>query len=375
MAELYIGLISGTSIDAIDAVLADFGGAPQVVATASYSFPEQVRKELHTICNSGICPMDKLGELDRQLGLLFGTAVNKLLESAGVKRADVRAIGSHGQTIHHAPHGEIRYTIQIGDPNTIAELTGITTVADFRRRDIAAGGQGAPLVPPFHAAAFRSTGHDRVVLNIGGIANITVLPRDAAQPVIGFDTGPGNGLLDAWVQKHRGEPFDRSGAWAASGKVDTALLKSLLKDGYFDKDPPKSTGREYFNLAWLEHHLTGSASSEKEDVQATLCELTAITIAQDIRQYAPATKQIMVCGGGAYNSALMKRLATLMSDCEVTSTANYGIAPDWIEATAFAWLARATLGGQAGNLPSVTGAHHAVVLGGIYAGNRSQDRY
>jgi anhydro-N-acetylmuramic acid kinase len=308
-----------------------------------------------------------MGQADRELGLAFGAAVNSLLQNAGIPHSAVRAIGSHGQTIRHrppAPHQNHPFTLQVGDPSSIAQLTGIATVADFRRRDIAAGGQGAPLVPAFHRAVFNSN-RCRAIVNIGGIANITLLPT--AGSVLGFDTGPGNTLMDSWITRHRGESYDRDGAWAAAGKVVPSLLTSLLNDPYFAAPAPKSTGREHFNLAWLDRHLAESTSPvSASDVQATLAELTAQSIARAIVALSPAPREVFVCGGGAYNSHLMVRLEALLHPRQLGNTAQLGIAPEWVEATAFAWLAQQTLAGKPGNEPAVTGAQSYCVLGAIY---------
>jgi anhydro-N-acetylmuramic acid kinase len=337
------------------------------VSSLSRPYPPQARERLGEISATPASSIDKLGELDRQVGELFAAAANQLMKQAGIDKAAIRAIGSHGQTIRHRPDNNLPYTLQIGDPNIIAALTGITTVADFRRRDMALGGQGAPLVPGFHAAAFRTSAENRVVLNIGGIANITVLAADPDVPVTGFDTGPGNTLLDSWIQKHQGKPYDDRGAWAATGHADQALLDSLLHDAYFEREPPKSTGPEYFNVGWVTRHLSANAPPAA-DVQATLCELTARSVVAAIQRHAPDTTMVLICGGGGRNDTLMDRLQARLADECVTmcSTEAYGIAPQWVEAAAFAWLARQTVAGRPGNVPSVTGASHAVVLGGIY---------
>jgi anhydro-N-acetylmuramic acid kinase len=280
----------------------------------------------------------------------------------------VRAIGSHGQTVRHEPDGDHPFSVQIGDPNVIAEITGITTIADFRRRDIAAGGQGAPLVPAFHAAVLRSSDEDRVALNIGGMANITVLPRDPAQAVTGFDTGPGNVLMDAWAARHLGTPLDSEGRWAGSAPRDEALLAVLLSDEYFQRQPPKSTGREHFNMTWLEARLAQLGTApEPAQVQASLAALTALSCAAAIQRYAPRTQQVLVCGGGVHNVTLLQQLTDALPGVRVASTQTQGLDPDWVEALAFAWLAQQTLAGKPGNLPSVTGARAPVVLGGIYS--------
>jgi anhydro-N-acetylmuramic acid kinase len=369
--ELYVGLMSGTSLDGIDAVLIDLhtkhGRQPRLLAAQTFPLPSPLREQLQALCQTGEAEIERMGQTDRLLGLSFGNAVNTLLDTAGVPRSAVRAIGSHGQTIRHrppGPHQPYPFTLQIGDPSSIAQLTGITTVADFRRRDIAAGGQGAPLVPPFHRALFAGP-RTRAIVNIGGIANVTLLPIDGS--VTGFDTGPGNTLLDNWIARHSGDTYDRDGAWAASGKVAPELLQRLLGDPYFSAVAPKSTGREYFNLAWLERHIADmEISTATADVQATLVELTARTIADEIDRLTPAPHEIFICGGGAYNTHLMLRLEALLHPRQLGSTQLLGIAPEWVEAAAFAWLAQQTLAGKPGNDPAVTGASIYCVLGAIY---------
>lgn len=366
MNELYVGLMSGTSMDGVDAALVDLSAIPRVVAGITQPMPAEIRDRLSEISTAHSSSFDKLGELDRRVGELFAAAANRLVHHAGIPATEVHAIGSHGQTIRHRPDNNFPYTLQIGDPNIITELTGITTVADFRRRDMAAGGQGAPLVPAFHATAFRAPGEHRVVLNLGGIANITILSADPATPPTGFDTGPGNTLLDAWIRKHQGRPYDDNGQWAATGAVHAALLESLFHDAYFDREPPKSTGREYFNLSWLERKVAAIGAVTPVDVQATLCELTARSVADAIRRHASNTTAVLVCGGGSANNWLIHCLHRALPKLTVTSTEAYGIAPRWVEAAAFAWLAKQTLEGRPGNVPSVTGAGRPVVLGGIY---------
>ncbi len=369
--ELYVGLMSGTSLDGIDAVLIELsttqGQQPRLLAAQTFPLPAPLREQLQALCQTGDAEIERMGQADRQLGLSFGTAVNTLLDIAGIPRSAVRAIGSHGQTIRHRPPGPNQqhpFTLQIGDPSSIAQLTGITTVADFRRRDIAAGGQGAPLVPPFHRAIFKGS-RTRAIVNIGGIANVTLLPVDGS--VTGFDTGPGNTLLDNWIARHCGDSYDRDGAWAASGKVVPELLQRLLGDPYFSAAAPKSTGREHFNLAWLERHIADTdASITAVDVQATLAELTALTIVREIDALTPVPHEVFICGGGAYNTHLMLRLEALLHPRQLGSTALLGIAPEWVEAAAFAWLAQQTLAGNAGNEPAVTGASAYCVLGAIY---------
>lgn len=370
MPELFIGLMSGTSLDAIDAVLVDLGSpTPQQIAVHSHPLPAALRAQLLTLCHGGTADELRLtAELDVRLGHLFAEAALALLQQAAIPTSAVLAIGSHGQTVRHEPDGDHPFSVQIGDPNVIAQLTGITTVADFRRRDIAAGGQGAPLVPAFHTAVLRSTDEDRVALNIGGMANITVMPRNPQQAVTGFDTGPGNVLMDAWAAKHLGTPQDNEGRWAGSAPRHEPLLAALLSDAYFQCPPPKSTGREHFNMAWLEARLAQfDAKPEPAQVQASLVSLTAQSCAGAIQRYAPHTQRVLVCGGGVHNVTLMQQLTDALPGIRVASTQALGLDPDWVEALAFAWLAKQTLAGKPGNLPSVTGAKASVVLGGIYS--------
>lgn len=365
---LYIGLMSGTSMDAIDAVLVDHDEhPPRIVARHSHTIPEPLHRALTTVVE-GKYDGPMLWRLDVELGGLFADAVKDLLARAGVAAGDVTAIGSHGQTIYHGPDDSPPVTVQIADPNVIAERTGITTVADFRRRDLAAGGQGAPLAPAFHRAVFHNPGSARAVVNIGGIANITVLPKDPKAPVTGFDTGPGNTLMDLWCAKHRGQPMDNDGEFAARGSIIEKLLSAFLGDPYFGRPPPKSTGREYFNFSWLQRTLeaAGCQANKPEDVQRTLLEFTAAGIANAIAGQAPDTEEVFVCGGGAHNPVLMEALSSRLDKCAVSSTARAGIDPKWIEAVAFSWMAKQTLSGEPSNLPTVTGARRAVILGGIY---------
>lgn len=374
-SALYLGLISGTSADSIDAALVSFsGGLPQLRASHSHPWPAALREQMLGLAQGETTlDLDAFGRLDVQIGQRFAEAALQLLEHSNTPTHAVRAIGSHGQTLRHRPVGEHPFTLQLGDPSVIAERCGIDVVADFRRADIAAGGQGAPLLPAVHAMLLARPGHTRVVLNLGGIANITVLRADGS--VQGFDTGPANGLLDAWCMRHRGEPYDRDGAFAASGQVDAMLLDALLVDAYFALLPPKSTGREHFHLAWLATHPR-LAQLDPADVQATLLELTARSVTAAIVQHAPTTDDVLVCGGGLHNSALMHRLAALLAPRVLDSTARHGIDPDFLEATAFAWLARQRLLGLPGNLPAVTGARGPRVLGAIYSapGNATEAR-
>lgn len=374
MPEYYIGLISGTSLDAVDAALLDLSSQPpRLLQAISHPLPDALRSELLNLCQPGENEIQRLGQADTCLGKTLAEAVKALLSAAQTHATEIQAIGSHGQTVRHLPLGEDGFSLQIGDPNRIAEQTGITTVADFRRRDLAAGGEGAPLAPAFHAAVFAHTETPRIILNLGGIANITLLDADPAQAVSGFDTGPANGLMDAWIQHHRQQPFDQDGAWAASGRVDEPLLKQLLSDVYLQQPPPKSSGREYYNLAWLEKQL-GALSRQlpAEDVQATLCEFSAASVADAIGRFVKpkqvALWELYVCGGGAHNSHFMSRLSGRLAPMAVKTTTELGIEPDWVEACAFAWLARETLQHRAGNIPAVTGARRSVILGGIYPG-------
>ena len=367
MPEYYIGLISGTSMDGIDAVLAQFHTSSMaIIQTRTCPYPDELRDKLGAaVREPKTCGIDDIGTLDRWTGECFRDAVFALLNDAGVDAANIVAIGSHGQTLRHRPDATRPFTMQIGDPAIIATATGIATVADFRRTDMALGGQGAPLVPPFHEWLFRDKEQDRVVLNIGGIANITILPAGEAS-IAGFDTGPGNTLLDAWIRHHQGAAFDEGGRWAAAGSCNDNLLARLLEDPYFAKAQPKSTGPEYFNLDWL--HRANANDLKAVDVQATLCELTAVSISNAVRSAAPGTPQVLVCGGGIHNSEIQRRLGEQMPQVEISSTANAGLDPDWVEASAFAWLAMRTLKGKSGNHPAVTGASRFAVLGAIYPG-------
>lgn len=364
--DLYIGLMSGTSADGIDAVLVDFSQTyPNVIAAHYVPYAETIREQIFALRQTGADEIQHLGELDITLGKIFAQAVTELLKKQNLTARDIKAIGSHGQTIRHFPHHPHRFTLQIGDPNTIAELTGITTVADFRRKDVALGGQGAPLVPAFHHYVLASATTDRAIVNIGGIANITILPKNNTKPIIGFDTGPGNALLDEWIYLHKRKRNDENGDWAASGKVDFNLLVNLTSDPYFQIPPPKSTGREYFNLNWLKQKTDLFETSPK-DIQTTLVEFTAVTILNAIRSNIESG-DIIACGGGVHNHFLMQRLENLSKPhFTVSSSEKFGIHPTAVEATAFAWLAKQTMQRQPGNLPSVTGAKKAAILGGIY---------
>lgn len=359
MAELFVGLISGTSADGVDAALVEFGPTPRLVAAKLEPYPAELRAELLDFMQGRYRgdPVDQLLRLDRLLGERFADLAESLLVSAGVPTNAVTAIGSHGQTLRHLPPHS---TLQVADPNLISARLGLPVVADFRRMDIAVGGEGAPLVPAFHRAAFGSDTEARAIVNIGGIANVTLLASDGTTS--GGDVGPGNALLDAWCARHTGAQLDTDGALAARGKVDAKLLARLRADPYFGRPLPKSTGRELFNMAWLEAAL--SPALAPADVQATLAELTATTIVDALGTARPA--RVFVCGGGAHNQHLMRRLASLLAPVPVASTASVGLDPDFVEAAAFAWLARETLAGRPGNAPAATGAHRAAVLGGRF---------
>jgi anhydro-N-acetylmuramic acid kinase len=361
---LYLGLISGTSMDAIDAALVDFDVKPlRVVATSATPFdPVLKARAAALIDRADSVALDEVGQIDVEIGRAFARAASSLLQTAGIGPARVAAIGSHGQTLRHRPDLPAPFTWQIGDPNVLAEMTGISVVADFRRRDVAAGGQGAPLLPVFHDQVFRSDAEDRVIANLGGIANITILSRGT--PVTGFDTGPANRLLDAWIFAHQGHEFDSHGRWAATGTVDEQLLQALLEEPYFRLPPPKSTGRELFNMNWLSTQL-GSAVRPPNDVQATLLKFTAVTLADAVRRYAPGAA-IYACGGGAHNRGLLAAIAALTAPNRVASTAELGLDPDFVEAIAFAWFAKRTLDGQPSSAASVTGAKGERILGGVY---------
>ena len=413
---LFIGLISGTSMDAVDAALVDLDGGATIVATHSASIPGDLKRELHALSQDPHAAALRFWNADARVGSVFAGAALALLDAAGVDARDVAAIGSHGQTVYHAPDAATPLTVQLGDPNVIAERTGITTVADFRRRDVAAGGEGAPLAPAFHRAVFSAPGVERGILNLGGIANLTVLPADPAHPLLGFDTGPGNTLLDAFVRDRCGAAMDRDAALAREGEVIPSLLAALLADPYFERAPPKSTGRELFNTAWLDArlaahvqtratpapepaptlaprldtrldaqvradappepppapaprldaHLAAGSEAGPRDVLRTLCELTVETAVAAVERFAPRTEEIYLCGGGAHNPLITARLAQRAAPIRVDTTSGLGIHPDWVEAAAFAWLAMRTLAGEAGNAPSVTGAAGEAVLGGIH---------
>lgn len=375
-SSLFVGLMSGTSMDAVDAVLAEFSPTDpaKVLRWHSHAIPENLRRQLAGLAIPGGDNIDLLGKSDHQLGELFADAVSTLLTASEVPHTAISGIGSHGQTIRHRPASEQHphaFTLQIGDPNIIAARTGITTVADFRRADMAVGGQGAPLAPAFHQYAFQHEGKNRAIVNVGGMANVTWLP--AHGEALGFDTGPGNRLMDYWIDRHLNRPFDNAGSWAASHTPIPSLLKTLLKHPFFSKLPPKSTGREAFNEQWLNQVLaTADQNLSAGDVQATLLALTANSITTSITMLPGTTDEIYICGGGASNEALMRSIQAALAPIPVASTANLGVDPHQVEALAFAWFAQRTLLNLPSNLPAVTGASREAVLGGIYPGRLSK---
>lgn len=368
--ELFIGLMTGTSLDSADAVLVDFSGERITLAgTHREPLPRDLQQSLLGLTRPGNDEINTLMQCDRALGRLYAKAVCSLLDASGTSATEVHAIGSHGQTLRHQPCANgthpLPWTLQIGDPATLAVESGIPVVADFRRQDIAAGGQGAPLVPAFHAAVFRSPGETRVILNIGGIANITVLPPAGA--ITGQDTGPGNSLMDLWIHRQRGLDYDQDGAWARSGRVQEERVRRWIEaEPWFRQAPPKSTGRETFGLAWLDRHQAELAALPAADAQACLADFTAQSIALAIHAQAPAGCAVFACGGGVHNGFLLERLGVHLPGHAIRGTSALGMDPEWVEAAAFAWLARQRVLGLPGNLPEVTGASRSLVLGGLY---------
>jgi anhydro-N-acetylmuramic acid kinase len=370
--ELYVGLMSGTSMDGIDAVVVDFGAPmPEVRAAVHRPFEPALRAELFALQRPGPDELHRMALAANGLADAYAGVIADALRAARVGTAAIRAAGAHGQTVRHRP--DAGYTSQLLNASRLAERSGVTVVADFRSRDVAAGGQGAPLVPAFHAALFQDPLEARVVVNIGGIANVTVLPAAAGgMPVTGWDTGPGNVLLDGWCRRHTGEEFDRDGRWATGGRVLPELLESLRADPYFALEPPKSTGRDLFDIDWLLARVPTAAPAR--DVQATLLRLTTGAIVADVRRRCPRARRVLVCGGGARNGALMTALADDFRGCAagtevatlVQRTDEFGVPGDQVEAMAFAWLARQALLGRPGNLPAVTGARGPRVLGGVF---------
>lgn len=364
MPEYFIGLMSGTSVDAIDAVLMDFAQSNTYIVS---SYSQAISVQLHSDINSLIAARQlpiNIEKLDQQFVNASCEVVRQLLKLTSIDARQISAIGSHGQTVFHNPKGIPPASIQIGNPHIIANTTGIPTIGNFRQADIDAGGQGAPLACAYHAKVLQSTEEERVVLNLGGIANITKLPKDKNEPIIGFDTGPANTLMDAWSQKHLNKLYDQDGNWAQSGKVNLTLLEQMLEDSYFTNLPPKSTGREHFNLEWIQHQLdTCGSPISIEDVQATLLALTTHSIADSIDAWCPQTEKILLCGGGSENKFLVQQLENILDGKALQSTSDYGVPAKWMEAMAFAWLAKLNLENKPGNIPIVTGADKPVILG------------
>lgn len=356
--------MSGTSMDGIDAVLVSFqDNAVQIHASHTTPYPDAIRHRLLAACQNQAAP-DEIGELDTLIGALFAQAANEVLRNSGFDPTMIRGIGSHGQTLRHQPSGAAPFSIQIGNPSVVSEATRITTVADFRRRDMAAGGQGAPLVPAFHKAFFSSDTENRCILNLGGIANITWLPANASIPATGFDTGPANALMDAWCLDQTGLPFDSDGHWASEGSVNQELLDDMLSDAYFAKAPPKSTGKERFNLEWVKTLVSRHPGIPAEDIQRTLLQLTVASVGRQLPETADL--RVYVCGGGARNPLLMEELGKALPETRLALTAELGVDPQMVEPVAFAWLAKQALEGKPGNLPDVTGASGPRILGAIY---------
>lgn len=364
----YVGVMSGTSVDGLDiAVLDVSAGAPRIVQSTTVALPPDLGTALVALASPGDDEIARAGTCDAALGKFIGQAVLACLESWRISPYDIRAIGCHGQTIRHSPDTTPPFTLQIGDPNRVAETTGIDTVADLRRRDMAAGGEGAPLTPLFHDALFRDAERHRIVVNIGGIANATMLPA-ASDSILGFDTGPGNALLDAWIRHCKGEPYDRDGTWASQGTVAPKLLEALRGDAFVSRPPPKSTGKELYNLDYVSRVST-RFDYPPEDVQATLLEFTAWSIATAVERWGPGTGDVVACGGGRRNHALMNRLAANLPGYGIFRTDDLDVDGDGLEAAAFAWFAHRTLAGQPSNVPAVTGAKGPRILGAIYPGS------
>lgn len=361
--------MSGTSLDGVDAVLADFENLqPSVIAHSCAPLSSALKNELLALNTPGANELHRAALAANGLVQVYAEQVQHLLKNTAIDASQVRAIGAHGQTVRHQP-GEfdgLGYTLQLNNPALLAELSGIDVVADFRSRDVAAGGQGAPLVPPFHQAFFGQAGKSIAVLNIGGISNITLLGADPAIALVGFDCGPGNALMDAWCLQHTGSAYDDKGQWAAGGNIAQGLLYDMLTEPFFARQPPKSTGRDLFNKPWLAQHLARWDDLAPQDVQTTLTELSVMACATSLRSDMPACEALIVCGGGALNDYLMARLQTMLPSVAVTSSTEWGLPPLQVEATAFAWLARQTLLRKTGSIQSVTGARGARILGAIY---------
>ena len=365
--EIYIGLMSGTSLDGVDIAIADFAGAlPKLLFSTTYPYHNSIRSRIRDITLNPSASIDSLCQLDIELGKVYAEVVNHSLAKINLAHSQILAIGCHGQTIRHRPDAAFPYTLQSGDPNTVAAETGIATVADFRGKDVALGGEGAPLATAFHQFMFSSATTNRAIINIGGIANITYLPCQPGQTVLGFDTGPGNTLMDCWVQLHKNKAYDNYGQWAKSGLIINQLLDAMMEEPYFKRPPPKSTGTDYFNPDWLAAYRPDDYAPA--DIQATLLELTALSIADGISQLPAMPSECFVCGGGAHNLYLLARLQKALPESTISTTAQLKVDPDYIEALAFAWLAKQRINNLPGNIPSVTRASAQSVLGGIYSG-------
>jgi len=365
--EIYIGLMSGTSLDGVDVAIVDFASfPPRVLHCHTDAYAPELRAALQQLCREQSTSLDALFRLDARLGDTYAGSVERALRAAGIDASRITAIGCHGQTLRHSPDSDPPYTVQVGDPNRLAARAGIDTVADFRGKDIALGGEAAPLAPAYHRFLFHSGDEDRAVINIGGIANITWLPADPAVPMLGFDTGPGNTLLNYWIERHQGTAFDANGDWARGGNLDGELLADFIAgEPYFRAAAPKSTGTEYFSPDWLESRLP--ASFDARDIQATLVELTAATIADAVAQLPGKPANCYVCGGGAHNGFLLDQLRQRLPGCGLQTTEALGMDPDYVEAAAFAWLARERINRRAGNIPAITRARRETLLGAIYA--------
>ena len=366
MPRFFIGCISGTSIDGLDIALVDMAAKPLIAASKTVLFPQPLEDDLRNLLQPGPDEIVRLGLAHARLGEFIGTSILCFLDDNDLGARDITAIGSHGQTVRHHPDANPSFSIQIGSGSHIAEITGIDTISDFRSRDLAAGGEGAPLVPSFHRTLFHEYQRDQIILNIGGIANVTILYSTDQQPFFGFDTGPGNALLDAWILHARQLRYDSDGDWSASGQVSKRLLERLLDDSFFSLEPPKSTGKEKFNLDYIERHLEDLPEIEPPDVQSTLCEFTAVTVADAIQRWGPESAQVIVCGGGRLNSDLMQRLDTHITRRSVIRSEELDIDGDSLEAAAFAWLARCFIDRVASSVPAVTGARGERILGCLY---------
>ncbi|GGA80076.1 anhydro-N-acetylmuramic acid kinase [Neiella marina] len=366
MSNYYIGLMTGTSMDGLDVALVRFGDHQlELVAAHTYSLPDTLNTLCQRLCDPGSDDLDSYGRAHQWLGECSADAINQLLDKAGIAASEVSAIGSHGQTVRHRPDLDHRFTLQLGDASIIAEKTGIDTVADFRSADMAAGGQGAPLVPAFHSWLLGKREEPTIIVNIGGIANLTYLPANSDH-IFGFDTGPGNTLIDSWCQLHTGQSYDDNGDWGASGNIDQELLANLMTDAYFHRPAPKSTGREYFNVHWLKDYMGDAKPIASADAQATLHALTVHSIADAIRPLARGKCNVYICGGGAHNGLIMRSLAQAMPSHTVDTTAALGLDPDWVEAVCFAWLAHCFEQRIPANVPKVTGAKGPRLLGCLY---------